>query len=185
VHRGLDVDDAVGGVGVQPVEAGAAGDERALGGVLGLGAGDSDAGRDLARRAVHEDGQVGVDVKDGLLAGLAADRVNVRADSCPENTFAEQVPGLTVRYGRRDSGLTEALHAIALALHGRAGAWADCPARADPGAAGPGYQACAGRAGVDEFALRRGHSYGTPLIDVVTRRPVDVLPGRPARSRPG
>src|SRR6185437_10471756 len=34
--RGLDVNDAVGGRGVQPVEAGATGDERALGGALGL-----------------------------------------------------------------------------------------------------------------------------------------------------
>src|SRR6266516_7110546 len=56
----LDGDDAVRGVGVQPVEATAAGDEGALRGVLGLGAGDPDPGRDLAWRAVDEDGQVGM-----------------------------------------------------------------------------------------------------------------------------
>ncbi len=35
LDRGLDVDDAIGRVSVQPVEAGAGGDERALGCVLG------------------------------------------------------------------------------------------------------------------------------------------------------
>jgi hypothetical protein len=79
LDRGLDVDDAVGGVGVQPVEAGAAGDERALRGALGLSAGDPDGGRDLAGRPVDEDAQPGVDVEDGLLAGLAADPVDTLA----------------------------------------------------------------------------------------------------------
>jgi hypothetical protein len=76
LDRRLDVDDAVGGVRVQPVEAGSLLDERARRGRLGLRAGDADGGRHLTRRAVHEDGQVGVDVEQGLLAGLAADAVH-------------------------------------------------------------------------------------------------------------
>ena len=36
--------------------------------------------------------------------------------------------------------------------------------------------------GVDEFALRRGHSCATLLADIETRRPVDVMPERSADS---
>ena len=42
---------------------------------------------------------------------------------CAKATFAEQVPGLTTRYGRRTGSLQAVLQAVALALGGRAGAW--------------------------------------------------------------
>ncbi|MFF0038655.1 transposase [Streptomyces mirabilis] len=34
--------------------------------------------------------------------------------------------------------------------------------------------------GVDDFAVRKGDSYATILVDLEGRRPVDVLPGRDA-----
>jgi transposase len=107
-------------------------------------------------------------------------------------TFAEQVPGLTVRYGRRSASLTGALQAIALALGGRAGA--RLSARLAAGVSRttlirliralpePTVERAPRMLGVDEFALRRGHNYGTLLVDVETRRPVDILAERSADS---
>jgi transposase len=45
---------------------------------------------------------------------------------CGKTTFAEQVPGLTARYGRRTCTVQAVLRAVALALGGRAGARLTC-----------------------------------------------------------
>jgi transposase len=57
-----------------------------------------------------------------VMIELTARRFFCGAATCEKVTFAEQIPGLTARYGRRSAGLTEVLRAVALALGGRAGA---------------------------------------------------------------
>jgi transposase len=111
--------------------------------------------------------------------------------SCERRIFTERLPAFVAAYARKTQRLVTALRAIGMALGGHAGArlaarlrLPTSPAtllrlvRAAPKPQTPALQTV----GVDEWAWRRGHRYGTILVNLADHRVVDLLPDRSAAS---
>ncbi|MFI8187001.1 ISL3 family transposase [Actinacidiphila glaucinigra] len=110
--------------------------------------------------------------------------------SCSRKTFVEQVPGLSERHRRSSVGLTWWLRSIAVELGGRPAARLCRRLRVVAGRTrllrlltAPTVPDRAPRVlGVDEFAFRKGCTYGTVLVDVEASQVVDVLPDRTSET---
>lgn len=110
-----------------------------------------------------------------------------RRRDCPQRVFCERLPELTAPHARTTGELADSHRQIGLALGGEAGARLavqlsvptspdtllrrvkDAPDEPTPR---PRY------VGLDDWAIRKGHTYGTILIDLERGTVIDLLPGR-------
>jgi transposase len=114
-------------------------------------------------------------------------RFRCQKNTCGRKIFAEQFPTLTRPHARRSIRLQEALHQIGMALGGQAGTRLG----AELGISGSRdtilrlvratelpSMVMPKKVGIDDWAWKRGHRYGTLVCDLERGIPIDVLPDR-------
>ena len=122
---------------------------------------------------------------------LRVRRFRCACSGCPRRIFAERLPSVVEPYARKTTRLREVLRLVGFALGGEGGTrllWrigmkASPSAllryvRGSPEAAHPPPNAV----GVDDFSFRRGHHYGTIVVDLERHEVIDLLEDREAGS---
>ena len=122
---------------------------------------------------------------------MAVHRFFCDNDDCEAKTFTERIPAFIQHYARRTKRLASRQQSVAIESGGASGKRVltilDMPVSSDtltrlvrnepePDVVAPRVL------GVDEWAQRKGHSYGTILVDLEAHKPVDLLPDKSAES---
>jgi transposase len=111
--------------------------------------------------------------------------------ACPRQIFAERLPDLAPAFAQRTARLTTTLQRLALTLASKSGVplLARCGMPVSPSTllrvqrqlslpTPPPPRII----GIDEFAFRRGQTYGTLVVDLERREPIAVLPDNQAAT---